>query len=46
MSSQNKKRKLKNSFSIKTWLKNKTIKLKRIGFYTSSNRKESKKIEE
>jgi hypothetical protein len=44
MASENKKRKLKNSFCVKGWLKNKSIKLKRLGFYNSSNRAEDNKI--
>lgn len=43
MASENKKRKLKNSFSVKGWLKNKTIKLKRGGFYNASKRKQEKR---
>jgi len=45
MASENKKRKLKNSFMVKSWLKNKTTKLKRIGFYNSSKRALDKKID-
>lgn len=44
MASVNKKKKLKNSFCVKAWLKNKKIKLKRVGFYNSSNRKIDKQI--
>lgn len=33
------KRKLKNSYCVKGALKNKTLKLKRVMFYTSSERK-------
>jgi hypothetical protein len=46
MTSENKKKKLKNSYSIASWLKNKTIKLKRGGFFTPSQRQINKKIEE
>lgn len=46
MASENKKRKLKNSFCIGGWLKNKTIKLKRCGFYNASKRAVDKKIDE
>lgn len=46
MASENKKRKLKNSFCTKGWLKNKTTKLKRLGFYNASKRAEDKKIDE
>jgi hypothetical protein len=46
MASENKKKKLKNSNAISSWLKNKTIKLKRGGFFTPSNRQENKKIDE
>ena len=45
MASENKKRKLKNSFCVKGWLKNKTVKLKRLGFYNVSKRAEDKKID-
>lgn len=45
MASENKKKKLKNSYSVPSWLKNRTIKLKRGGFFTPSNRQESKKID-
>ncbi len=46
MASENKKHKLKNSYCVKGWLKNKTIKLKRLGFYNASKRTEDKKINE
>jgi hypothetical protein len=46
MSSENKKKKLKNSFFVPSWLKNKTIKLKRCGFFTASQRQVNKKIED
>lgn len=39
MASEKKKRKLKNSYCCKGALKNKTLKLKRVLFYTSSQRK-------
>ncbi len=45
MASENKIKKLKNSYSVKSWLKNKTIKLKRGGFFTPSNRQKLKKID-
>lgn len=44
MASENKKRKLKNSYFVGSWLKNSTIKLKRCGFFTPSMRKLLKKI--
>ena len=44
MASENKKRKLKNSGAVGSWLKNATIKLKRGGFFTPSMRKLLKKI--
>jgi len=44
MASLNKLKKLKNSYSERSWLKNRTIKLKRGGFFTPSNRQENKKI--
>jgi len=44
MASENKKKKLKNSYAVGSWLKNKTIKLKGGGFFTPSNRQENKKI--
>ena len=43
MASENKKRKLKNSFCVGAALKEKTIKLKRIAFYTSAKRQVIKK---
>jgi hypothetical protein len=46
MASENKKKKLKNSYSVGSWLKNRTIKLKRGGFFTPSQRQENKKIED
>ena len=45
MTSKNKKRKLKNSFCVGGWLKNKTIRLKRFGFYNASKRAVDKKID-
>jgi hypothetical protein len=42
MASENKKKKLINSYAIKTWLKNKTIKLKRGGFFNASQRAHEK----
>lgn len=38
MASIKKKHKLKNSYCVGSWLKNKTIKLKRVGFFTPSQR--------
>jgi len=46
MPSEKKKRKLLNSYGYKTWLKNKTIKIKRVGFYTSSYRRMINNIKE
>jgi hypothetical protein len=46
MTSINKKKKLKNSYSVASWLKNKTIKLKGGGFFTPSQRHINKKIKE
>lgn len=45
MSSENKKRKLKNSHCVKGWLKNKNIKIKRLGFYNASERKLNKNVD-
>ena len=45
MASENKKRKLKNNYSVGNWLKNCTIKLKRGGFFTPSQRHLLKKID-
>lgn len=42
MASINKKKKLKNSYCCKSMLKNKKIKLKRVLFFTASQRKENK----
>lgn len=39
MASENKKNKLKNSYCSHGYLKNKKIKIKRVMFYNSSNRK-------
>lgn len=39
MASENKKKKLKNSFLVKSYLKNKVEKMKRVIFFTSSQRK-------
>ena len=38
--------KIKNSYFVKSWLKNKTIKLKRVGFYSASKRKVDNQINE
>ena len=46
ISSENKKKKLKNSYCCKGMLKNKTIKLKRVAFYTSALRKKKKSSKE
>jgi len=48
MASENKKKKLKNSYCVKGMLKNKDLKLKRTAFFTSSQRKENNsfKVEE
>ena len=46
MASENKKRKLKNSYCVKSLLKNKKIKIKRLVFYNASKRKIDKQIEE
>jgi|AntAceMinimDraft_17_1070374.scaffolds.fasta_scaffold03341_13 hypothetical protein len=46
MASKNKKKKLKNSHAIGSWLKNRSIKLKGCGFFTPSNRQENKKIKD
>ena len=44
MASENKKKKLKNSFGWKTILKNKKSKCKRFLFFTSSQRKENNSV--
>lgn len=44
MASVNKMNKLKNSNAVRSWLKNRKIKLKRGGFFTPSNRQENKII--
>lgn len=46
MSSENKKRKLKNSFACKSTLKHKGKGIKRLHFFTSSQRLQNKKITE
>lgn len=43
MASKNKQKKLKNSYCVGGALKNKTIKLKKILFYTASQRQHLKK---
>ena len=43
MTSEKKKRKLKNSRFVPSWLKNSIIKLKRGGFFTPSDRQKNKK---
>jgi hypothetical protein len=45
MASENKKKKLKNSNWVASGLKNKKKGIKRVHFYTASQRKENKKIE-
>jgi hypothetical protein len=45
MASENKKKKLKNAFLAKTQLKNKKNRLKRLLFYTPSQRKFEKQQE-
>ena len=45
MASENKKNKLKNSYLSGGMLKNASTKLKRIAFFTPSNRKIDKKID-
>jgi len=45
MSSENKKKKMKNSFSVPSILKNKISRMKRYFFFTSSDRQENKKID-
>ncbi len=44
MSSENKMKKLKNSYFVGSWLKNKTTKLKRFGFFNASQRQNLKRI--
>lgn len=44
MSSINKKKKLKNSYQVNTALKDKGKGIKRLTFFTSSQRQENKKI--
>ena len=44
MASEKKKRKLKNSYCAPGMLKNKTIKLEKIAFFTPSQRQQNKKI--
>lgn len=46
MASEKKKRKLKNSYCGYWALKNKNLKLKRVLFFTSSQRKANKAIKE
>ena len=43
MASKNKKRKLKNSNCVSGMLKNSSVKLKRIAFFTPSTRKKNNK---
>ncbi len=42
MTSESKKKKLKNSHFIPSWLKNKTMKLKGNGFFNASQRQDLK----
>lgn len=44
MASKNKKKKLHNSHLEKSFLKNKTIRIKGIAFFTPSQRKMNKKV--
>lgn len=44
MASQKKKNKLKNSYCCRGALKNRKLKLKRVLFYTSSQRQAEKKL--
>jgi len=46
MASEKKKRKLKNSYCVKGALKNKTLKLKKVLFFTSSQRKVNNEVPE
>lgn len=46
MASENKKKKLKNSYCWVGALKNKDLKSKRVLFYTSSQRKELDRVKE
>lgn len=46
MVSQNKKKKLKNSYQVNTALKDKGKGVKGLTFFTSSQRQENKKIED
>lgn len=45
MASEKKKRKLKNSNCVPSELKNKTVKLKRVAFFTPSKRQQNKREE-
>jgi len=44
MTSESKKKKLKNSHFVPSWLKNKTMKLKGGGFFNASQRQYLKKL--
>lgn len=44
MASKNKKKKLKNSYCVEAILKDKTLRLKRIMFFTASQRKQNNKL--
>ena len=44
MPAENKKKKLVNSYGVKGWLKNRSIKLKGAGFYNSSVRQKNKRV--
>jgi hypothetical protein len=44
MASENKKKKLKNSYMCASGLKNKDMELQRVAFFTSAKRMELKKI--
>lgn len=43
MTAESKKKKLKNSYAVGSWLKNKIIKLKGGGFFNASQRQAMKK---
>jgi len=45
MASENKKKKLKNSFFVPSVLKNRFDRMKRCFFFTASQRQENKKID-
>lgn len=45
MSSENKRKKMKNSYFVASILKNRIARMKRCYFYTASDRQENKKID-